>query len=179
MTKDHYPEGFLYVPELISTADQSRILEELQALEYHHDTFRGRQLKRGYAQFGFSYVTTGRKLEPAPEFPVFLRDFLTLANPQCPGHTFNQCIVTYYPKSAGIGWHTDAPVFGDCIMGASFGNQARFQLRQKDSDEIHEFAIVPGSLYCMQGTVRWDYQHQIVPVKLDRYSVTFRQVQEG
>lgn len=34
----------------------------------------------------------------------------------------------------------------------------------------------PGSLYAMHGPARWEYQHRVVPVTQDRWSLTFRQV---
>src|SRR4051812_24712851 len=104
------PEGFRYVPGFLSPAEQDRLLQRIETLEYEHDRFRGQTLKRGYAQFGYAYVTTGRKLIPAPAIPDFLEEVIVRGLPYCrPGTEFNQCIVTEYPKTAGIDWHTDAP----------------------------------------------------------------------
>jgi alkylated DNA repair dioxygenase AlkB len=88
---------------------------------------------------------------------------------------FNHCIVQCYPAGAGIGWHTDAPVFGDTIMGISFGAGARLQFRPNGENTVwHEVQVVAGSLYVMAGEVRWDWQHRVVPVKSLRYSLTVR-----
>ena len=62
---DASPEGFLYVADFLTGEEQAAVLRELQALDFQHDTFRGQRLKRGYAQFGYVYVSTGRKLEIA------------------------------------------------------------------------------------------------------------------
>src|SRR5438105_1768501 len=108
------PDGFLFVPDFLSPTEQSELLPKLAALTYEHDTFRGQRLKRGYAQFGYAYVSTGRKLKPVAELPPFLSAVAAKALLYCPsGTTFEQCIVTRYPQEAGIGWHPDAPIFGD------------------------------------------------------------------
>jgi alkylated DNA repair dioxygenase AlkB len=34
--------------------------------------------------------------------------------------------------------------------------------------------LAPRSLYMMQGAIRWDWQHSLLPTKMLRYSITFR-----
>jgi hypothetical protein len=81
--------------------------------------------------------------------------------------------------NSGIGWHTDAPRFGECVVGVSLGGDARFQFRPNGSEEVsYEIKAAPGSLYLMRGPTRWEYQHQVVPVKTERFSLTFRHVAE-
>jgi alkylated DNA repair dioxygenase AlkB len=175
------PDGFLFVPDFLSPTEQSELLHKLAALTYEHDTFRGQRLKRGYAQFGYAYVSTGRKLKPVAELPPFLSAVAAKALPYCPaGTTFEQCIVTRYPQGAGIGWHPDAPIFGDCIVGVSLGGRGRFQFRPKDSEDVSfEVEASSGSMYLMRGPARWEYEHQVVPVRTERYSLTFRHVPAG
>ena len=91
--------------------------------------------------------------------------------------SFNQCIVTHYPPTAGIDWHPDALVFSDYIMAVSLCNPARLQFRRNGSSEVsYEIQVAPGSLYVMHGDARWEYQHKVPAVKADRYSITFRLV---
>jgi alkylated DNA repair dioxygenase AlkB len=172
------PEGFAYVPDFLGGEEQAALLRQLRKLSYEHDTFRGTRLRRGYAQFGYAYVSTGRKLTPAPPLPEFLTALVAKASPHYPeGTEFNQCIITRYPEGAGIGWHTDAPRFGECVMAVSLGGEARLQLRPNGVEEVRcEVWAAPGSLYVMRGPARWQYQHQVVPVESVRYSLTFRQV---
>jgi alkylated DNA repair dioxygenase AlkB len=170
------PEGFVYIPNFLSPAEQGALLGELRALTFEHDVFRGQTMKRGWAQFGYNYVAASRTLEPAPPIPPFLQTVIEKASPYYPaGVEFSQCIVTHYPAGAGIGWHTDASCFGDWILGVSLASEARLQFRANGSQEVNfEVKAVPGSLYVMQGVARWNYQHQIIPVKTERYSLTFR-----
>ena len=175
------PEGFRYLPNFLGPEEHLALLRRLEGLEYTHDRFRGRELKRGYAQFGRAYVSSGRRLELAPPLPEFLAVVVAGALPHCPpGSHFDQCIVTQYPPGAGIGWHTDAPRFGDCIAGVSVGAEAKFQFRANGSEEAaYEQRAAPGSLYVMSGPARGLFQHQVVPVKALRYSLTFRSVADG
>lgn len=172
------PQGLLYIPAFLSAEDQLSLLRELETLDYKHDSFRGQKLKRSYAQFGFEYVSTGHGLKQAPSIPEFLSRLIEkVVKHHLPEETFNQVIVTRYPAGAGIGWHTDAPVFGECIFAVSLGAHARLQLRPIGTkDKTFEIVVAPGSMYILAGQARWHYQHQIVPVKSDRYSITFRHV---
>jgi alkylated DNA repair dioxygenase AlkB len=84
-------------------------------------------------------------------------------------------LVTHYPPGAGIGWHRDAPAFGR-VVGISLGEPCRFKLRRGKSGayEVLQVELAPRSAYLLRGTARWNWQHSIPAVKLDRYSVTFR-----
>lgn len=172
------PAGFSYAAGFLEHEEQDALLRRVQTLEFKHDTFRGQRLKRSYAQFGYAYVSTGRRVDSASPMPDFLVEVITRAKPHAPeGAEFNQCIVTCYPAGAGIGWHTDAPRFGECVMAVSLESEARLQFRPNGSQKVAcEVLASPGSLYVLSGPARWDYQHQVVPVESVRYSLTFRQV---
>jgi alkylated DNA repair dioxygenase AlkB len=141
-------EGFTYIPSFLTPSEHQTLLG-LRELAFAHDSFRGQQLKRSYAQFGYSYGSTGRWLEPALPFPTFLKDLVSKASPLCPfGTRFYQCIIAHYPAGAGIGWHTDAPQFGDCIMALSLAGPARLQFRPNRTTHVsHELIAEPGSIY--------------------------------
>jgi alkylated DNA repair protein (DNA oxidative demethylase) len=175
------PRGLSYIAEFLSPDEQGSLLQEIRELHFTHDRFRGQQLKRRYAQFGYAYVSIGRKLLPAAPFPVFLTALIEKASPHTRvGTLFNQCIVTHYPKTAGIGWHQDADRFSGCIIAVSLAGTARLQFRPKGNlGPTNELLVFPGSLYIMTGSTRWAYEHRVIAVKSDRYSLTFRHVAEG
>lgn len=171
-------EGFSYVLGFLTAEEQRTLLEQVQGLAYTHEVVRGQPLKRGRVEFGIGYATVGRKAKPAPPMPPFLEALIAQGLPHCPpGTTYNSCLLWRYPAGAGIGWHMDAPLFGDCIMAVSLGAEARLQFRPKGSTVVsYELRPASGSLWIMRGPARWDFQHQIVPVKAERFSLTFRHV---
>jgi alkylated DNA repair dioxygenase AlkB len=173
------PPGFLYVADFLAPPVAEVLLEAVRKLPFEHDRFRGQPLRRGYAQFGCAYITAGRTLQPAPAMPDFLAALAERALAHCPpGTRFDQCIVTRYAEDAGIGWHVDAPCFGDWITAVSLRASARLQLRRGGGGPVLEAAVRPGSLYVLSGPARWDFQHRVVAVRDERYSVTFRSVRE-
>ena len=170
------PEGFEYIEKFLSFPQQLAILQELRGLHYEHEMFRGRLMKRAWEQFGYSYVAAAHKVTPAPAMPTYLEAILQNASVNYSDDlTFSQCIVTKYKPGAGIGWHSDAAVFGEYILGVSLAAEARLQFRPKKTQKAaFEVTVSPGSLYVMQGVARYHYDHRIVPVKTERYSLTFR-----
>jgi alkylated DNA repair dioxygenase AlkB len=173
-----FPKGFSYYPDFLSLEEREQYIAHIRALPFVHDTgMYGVTLKRSYAQFGYSYVTVGRKLTEALPFPAWLQEIAAKAASHCANVVFNQSIVTHYRKTAGIGWHTDAPRFADCIAGISVEGTCVFQFRPNGTKEVsHELRVTPGSLYLMTGPSRNVFQHQVKPVKNDRYSLTLRSV---
>lgn len=110
--------------------------------------------------------------------PQFILNVAQKALPHGPSDMeFNQCIVTRYPAGAGIGWHVDAPKFGEHVVGFSLGGAARFQFRPKGSKVVSfEAELTPGSMYRLSGSCRWYFEHRVKEVSMERYSVMFRHV---
>lgn len=171
-------DGFVYSENVLSEAEQQQLLQHLGVLDYRQDQFRGKLLKRSAAHFGYTYLATGRRLLPAASLPPFLVAVIDKCLPYCPpGSIFNQCLVTKYPPGAGIGWHVDAPQFGEYIVAVSLGEAAQLKFRQRGQEEgKSELGVAPRSVYLLSGPARWKYQHCITPVKRLRYSLTFRYV---
>jgi DNA oxidative demethylase len=172
------PEGLIYRQDFLSDREQVDVLHEVRALTFEHDIFRTKTMKRAGAHFGYKYVAVGQQLEPAPPFPSYLQAVIRKAAPYHPdGIGFVQCIVTFYCEGAGIGWHRDAKRFGDCVVGVSLASEARLRFRPKGATHpSFEVTASPGSIYVMQGVARWQYEHQIMPVRTPRYSLTFRSI---
>jgi alkylated DNA repair dioxygenase AlkB len=173
------PTGFHYDPQFLTAQEARDLTAQVEALDYRHDSFRGQRLRRAYAQFGYAYVSTGRKLVAAAPMPDFLEPVLERLLRLCPPGTprFNQCIITRYPPGSGIGWHTDAPCFGECIAAVSLGAGGELAFRPNGTEAAtHRLNAAPGSAYVMCGSARWEHQHQVEPVDETRYSLTFRHV---
>jgi alkylated DNA repair dioxygenase AlkB len=111
--------------ESIALAEEAQLVSEFSAWSTGWERPRLRpglrESRREMRCFGWRYVTTGRGLEPAEAVPASLlaiRDRCALSA-GLPAAPFGQVIVTRYEAGAGIGWHSDAPVFGPVVMTLS------------------------------------------------------------
>jgi alkylated DNA repair protein (DNA oxidative demethylase) len=176
----HGIDGFRYCPEFLNAATTDRLTTWVGSLDFQHHRARGNTMRRATAMFGFAFVTDGRRLEAAEPCPTILTDIITAVLPICPpGTELNHCIVTKYPPGAGIGWHTDAPCFDDCIVGVSMGSEAELLFRHRGETKVgHVVTVVPRSLYVLSGSARWNFEHSVRPVMTVRYSLTLRRALE-
>ena len=175
-----YPEGFIYVPDFISTAEENDLCRTIEALPLHTMIFQGFEAKRKVASFGFDWSFDSRTLSKGKEIPEafhFILDkvagYLSLQASQ-----FAELLVTEYPPGSVINWHRDAPPF-DLIAGISLLSDCNFRLRPQEKARqnraaLLSFPVLRRSLYVMQGPSRTDWQHSISPVKKLRYSLTLR-----
>lgn len=173
------PAGFTYSSGFLSPEEADALAEHVRLLDFRRETFRGVRMRRGYAQFGHAYHTESRRTAPAPPFPDWLTELAERVAASCPPDTaFDSCILTNYPADAGIGWHTDKPVFGPVVAGVSLLAPARLLFRRAEGEGECEVCVEPGSLYVMAGPSRWDFQHSVAPVVAQRVSLTFRSVRK-
>jgi alkylated DNA repair protein (DNA oxidative demethylase) len=84
-------------------------------------------------------------------------------------------LVSRYPPGAGIGWHRDAPQFGD-VGGISLLTACRMRFRRgrPRAWETGELTLEPRSAYVLSGPAWTQWQHHIPPVAVERWSITFR-----
>ena len=173
------PQGFEYQAELVSTDEETKLLEHFRELDFREYEFRGYLGKRRVVSFGLRYdsnESTVRSTEDIPGFLLPLRqkaaDFARLAPSE-----LQMALVTEYTPGAAIGWHRDRPAYRD-IIGVSFGSSCRFRLRRKRGSGWERASlIVEGrSVYLLRGPARTEWQHSIPPAERLRYSVTFRSV---
>ena len=173
------PQGFEYQAELVSTDEETKLLEHFRELDFREYEFRGYLGKRRVVSFGLRYdsnESTVRSTEDIPGFLLPLRqkaaDFARLAPSE-----LQMALVTEYTPGAAIGWHRDRPAYRD-IIGVSFGSSCRFRLRRKTGSGWERASlIVEGrSVYLLRGPARTEWQHSIPPAERLRYSVTFRSV---
>jgi len=186
------PTGFLYVPDLISTAEERALFSWFaESAAWKQVTFRGQTARRRAMSFGARYLTQGRRLEPAPPLPpelVGYRDRMVEA--ACAGlgrglvlagqtpAAFALCTALHYPPGAAIGWHADNRAFGPTVLSLSLGASARLQLRRTDDADAHdplfEIELAPRSVFVLAGEARSSWQHRICPLRAERYSLTVR-----
>ena len=177
MTGDGLPGGLLYVPDLLTGDEEAGLLDELEALEFHEIHMRGQTARRTVRHFGLDYDYERWSVtptEPLPESMEWLRERaagLVERNRE----DLAEILLTRYPPGAGIGWHRDAPAFGE-VIGISLASacRMRFQRGKGDERQTAELELAPRSGYVLAGSVRWQWQHSIPAAKELRYSVTFR-----
>jgi DNA oxidative demethylase len=193
------PPGFRYRADLITPAEERDLLSAIEALEFSAVEMRGVVARRRTVHFGWTYGYYARRTEPGAPLPPFLQalrarlaDWAGVA-----AEAFEEALLTEYPPGAPIGWHRDAPIFGDVVAGASLASACRMKFRPafakvtagraanvKATADVpspprrttHEIELAPRSGYLMTGSARWDFEHSIPPVDGMRYSITFRTV---
>lgn len=181
-TASEYPAGFRYAPEFISRAEEQRLVEYLQRLEFKPFEFQGFLGKRRVVSFGWRYDFNGgglTKIDDMPDFLLPLRDRAG-AFAGLPPSDLQQVLLTEYQPGAPIGWHKDRSVFGD-VVGVSLLSACTFRFRRKAGAgwERSSLVLAPRSAYLLHGPVRTAWEHSIPAVTELRYSITFRNFRDG
>ena len=183
------PPGFEYRPDFVSREEERGLLDQIVKLEFSAVQMRGGVAKRRTAHFGWTYGYDQRQTTPGAPMPDFLLPIRQRVAEWAAidAGALAEALVTEYPEGAPIGWHRDAPMFGD-VAGISLGAVCRMKFRPYVSAQdlgpasarrplrraTHEIELAPRSAYLIRGVARREYEHSIPPVQARRYSVTFR-----
>jgi alkylated DNA repair dioxygenase AlkB len=174
--------GLRLAHNVLSEDSESELLREI---EHWPDTWERPVLREGLLParremrcFGWSYVTRGRTLTRCEALPHVLGASMKswLENGGADAALLEQVIVTRYRPGAGIGWHTDAPVFGPVVATLSLGSDWRMEFRRRAGDSSTRITLPRRSLLVLDGEARTLWQHRIPPVKETRVSISFRTV---
>jgi alkylated DNA repair dioxygenase AlkB len=171
------PDGFRYRPEILSRAEEERLLAHVRALPFREFVFQGYVGKRRVVSFGWQYDFDAEALRPAVAIPPFLlrlREVAAAFAGTAP-EGLVQVLVTEYAAGAAIGWHRDKAVFGD-VVGVSLLAPCVFRLRRPAGATWERASLTadPRSAYLLRGPARTEWEHSIPAVPALRYSVTFR-----
>jgi alkylated DNA repair dioxygenase AlkB len=177
-----YPAGFRYAPEFIARAEERRLVEHLQRLEFKPFEFQGFLGKRRIVSFGWRYdFNRGglTKTDDMPDFLLPLRDRAAAFAGLAPAD-LQQVLLTEYQPGAPIGWHKDRSVFGD-VVGVSLLSACTFRFRRKAGAgwERSSIELAPRSAYLLHGPARTEWEHSIPAVTELRYSITFRNFRDA
>lgn len=72
-------------------------------------------------------------------------------------------------KLPGFDFHKDIPSNGAITMIYSIGARSEFQIRHPEKpSEAHAISLDSDSLILLSGPARWDYEHRVVPVKIEK-----------
>jgi DNA oxidative demethylase len=176
------PEGLVYRPDFLDPDEEANLLGHLQALDYGEVRLHGQVARRVVRHFGLAYSFDSGGIapgEPVPEWLLPVRnrcaDLLDRS-----AEDLAEVLATRYPVGATIGWHRDAPAFGD-VVGVSLGGPCalRFQRGKGAERRVFEQLLEPRSAYVLTGRSRTIWQHSIPAVAAERFSLTFRTVRRG
>jgi alkylated DNA repair protein (DNA oxidative demethylase) len=181
------PEGFRYEPHFLTEQDERELLLAIADVDVSGVEMRGGVARRRTAHYGWTYGYDARTSEPGEPIPAWLLPVRARAATWAglEAEALAEALVTEYPEGAPIGWHRDAPMFGD-VIGISLAGPCRMKFRPYVSPKdlggtgrqvrrtTHELKLAPRSVYLMRGVVRRDFEHSIPPVGTLRYSITFR-----
>ena len=160
------PDGLVYEPEFLSTAEEAPLLAEVRALPLEEARYKEYTAKRRVAIF-----------DTPPAFLVALRDRLA-AWAAVPVDELSYTLINEYRPGTALGWHRDSPEY-EVVVGVSLGTACRMRFRpwphaKGRNREALDLQLAPRSAYVMRDAVRWKWQHSIPAVSELRYSITFR-----
>lgn len=165
------------MPDLVTDAEEAALLEEVERLDFHEIRMRGQTAKRTVIHFGLDYDYERWQVtptEPVPKSFEWLRERAAGLVDRQPDE-LAEVLITRYPAGAGIGWHRDAPMFGE-VIGISLASACRMRFQRGKGEErlTADVELEPRSAYVLAGSARWQWQHSIPATKGLRYSITFR-----
>ena len=171
------PEGLRYQPALISSSDETALVERVRELPFREFEFHGYLGKRRVVSFGWKYDFSSQRLQKAEEIPDYLLSLRALAAlfANVEPEAFEQVLVIEYGEGAGIGWHRDKAVFGQ-VVGISLLSPCTLRFRRKAGGSWQRANLLaePRSAYHLTGVARSEWEHSIASVDALRYSITFR-----
>ncbi len=171
------PEGFRYIWDVISVADERALVQAFEKLPLRPFEFQGFLANRRIFTFGRKYIFAGQKPRADASIPDYLRRLTEIAAAISgkPAAAFEQLMVTEYGPGAGIGWHVDRLSY-EGIVSISLLAPCTLRLRHKVEKtwERRSDLIEPRSVYLLSGPARTKWQHSIPPLDALRYSVTLR-----
>lgn len=170
------PQKIELVHDFLTEAEEATLLEHFQSMTWQKVEMHGVVAKRRVAHFGLDYTYTKRSVRDTTPAPHWLAD-LTARVAKLIGTSasdIKEFLITFYPAGAGIGWHKDAEVFGDAIIGVSFLSDCTMKFRNPATSEVVKLFIPRRSAYLFSGEARWNWLHTISSHPQDRYSITFR-----
>jgi alkylated DNA repair protein (DNA oxidative demethylase) len=172
------PAGFSYAEGFLSPAEELALAEAFDSFDWELVRMRGMTAKRRTKHFGWLYGYESFKVAPGPPLPAFLVYLRARAAAWAgvPPGELEETLVSEYRPGAAIGWHRDAPAFGEPVVGVSLMSACRLRFRRGrvGAWTLYETTLAPRSIYALAGDARRVWQHHIPGSEALRYSATFR-----
>ena len=169
--------GLDYREDLISEAEEARLLDQLAHLDLAPFRFHGWLGNRRTTSFGWRYDFDDASFTPTEPIPAWLEPLRerAAALADVAPSDIHHVLVARYDPGAGIGWHKDRDVF-ERVVGVSLHTPATLRFRQRTPTAFRRanLEVQPRSAYLLSGPSRWEWEHRITPGDQLRFSVTFR-----
>lgn len=173
--------GLRYESDLISEAEERRLLEHLMPLELAPFRFHGWLGNRKTQSFGWRYDFDDASFAPTEPVPEWLEPLRTrvAAFASLQPDDFVHVLLARYDPGAGIGWHRDRDVF-EQVVGVSLNTPATLRFRQRTATGFRRASVEvePRSAYLLSGESRHEWEHSIAAGDRLRFSITFRTLSE-
>lgn len=174
------PPGAVYEESFLSLQEERALVEIVRALPLEAARYKGYTARRRVLSYGGSYDYDALRLRPAQELVAELHPLRARVADwmQLPPAALVHVLVAEYAPGTPLGWHRDVPDF-EAIAGVSLGTHATMRFRPyppvapKRSD-ILRLELAPRSIYRLQDTARWGWQHSVAPTPGLRWSITLR-----
>ena len=173
------PAGLEYHADFLDRDGEAALIQAFTALPFREAPFRQYTARRRVVRFGHDGYADIGELQDGGPWPAWLLDLRAKAAhvARVDDGAFVHGLVSEYRPGTPIGWHRDKPGYGT-VVGVSLGSACRMRFRpydhRHDRNAVIAVELAPRSLYVLRDDIRWQWQHQIPPVKALRYSVTFR-----
>jgi DNA oxidative demethylase len=169
--------GLVQAEAIITPGEEQALVASIDAVGLSPFRFHGWLGKRLTASFGWAYDFETARFAPTEPIPAWLLPLRTKAAlfAQLAPEDLAQALLIRYDMGAGIGWHSDRPVF-EHVIGISLGAPAtmRFRRRRAGGFDRATAELAPRSVYHLSGEARHQWEHSIAEIELTRWSITFR-----
>lgn len=174
------PEGMIYRRDFITAEEERALVAAIEGLPLTEAKYQQYTARRRTVNYGAGYDFSHQHTTSAPPIPAslhWLRDRAADWAGLAPA-AFVQALVAEYRVGTPLGWHRDVPDY-EVIVGISLAGVGRLRLRPypwspERKRDIVNVELEPRSAYILRGKARWQWQHQVPPTKMLRYSITFR-----
>ncbi len=177
-----FDEGATIVPDFITPAEETRIMQRIHEAPWLDD------LSRRVQHYGFRYDYSGRgSPEPAAPFPAWTAHMAERLRERFAGDLPVQCIVNEYHPGQGIGMHADHRDFGPVVASLTLADAWPMRFRPRNTRPYaagampdDEIATLPRrSVLVLSGAARHRWMHGIArsdsaSASATRVSATFR-----
>lgn len=167
--------GLIFIENFISEEDGLKLISDIENFKINHTKRITNHGPTNFTSiyFGKRYLKTDKSNnDDIPDFlqlvcKKIIHEKLLSSMPL--GIAINE-----YQKGQKISAHIDRPESGDTVTILSLCSEATMVLSNTKKSEKFELNLTQNSLIQMKNEIRYDWTHEILPVKNKRYSIMFR-----